>query len=146
MRVDKDLQQQDDTTLAESQAEKLPLEMLQHLISFVNVKDVTENCIRVSRKWEQASRADLRTRTHLKIGVNVCTPSPWPGFENEIFSFRSQKSVAKAAKNLTVPIPDVRYLSVSHRRHMAVEDLILSLAPFWARRQSPKQSHWKENQ
>lgn len=109
---------------------RLPLEMLQRVISFMNVRDVTNNCMLVDKRWKQAARSDLKTRKHLSLKQQKNSSSSlWPGKQDEAFVFRYKKSVKAAAKILKEQMPGIKYLHNEWPEIREVDELILSLAP-----------------
>lgn len=114
-----------------SPAEKLPLELLVYLFSFLNIRDVIKNCILVSKQWERGSLSDLRTRKHLTIGRYV-NRTPWKGKEEEYFVLKKKESLSPMAKSLKILTPSIRYLCFTcddKWNDPEFVDFIQSLAP-----------------
>lgn len=50
-----------------SPSEFLPIECLQQIISYCSIRDFHRGCMKVSKKWNEASHSDFKTRTSVTI-------------------------------------------------------------------------------
>lgn len=73
-----------------SPTESLPIECLQHIISFCNITCVYYSFMTVSKKWNEASHNDLKTRKSMKITMKSRTTNINNLVEDTVFMTRVQ--------------------------------------------------------
>lgn len=103
----------------------LPNEILQHIISFLNMNDVIGKCLSVNKVWKQASRADLKRRRHLTISSWRLNWEKWPGTLYE--SIRTTGSGKINTNIYAMSTED--YFSPSRKMPPPIKDIVLDVMP-----------------